>query len=69
MWVPSDLLPRRLANARHATHIDCTRGEAGQTSWYAVVGFAPITLGRLGEGGLLQQFGGPLATLNLVKVG
>jgi hypothetical protein len=30
MWVPSDLLLRRLANARHATHIDCTRGEAGK---------------------------------------
>jgi predicted dinucleotide-binding enzyme len=33
------------------------------------LGFAPIALGRLGEGGLLQQFGGPLTIHNLIKVG
>lgn len=33
------------------------------------LGFAPITLGKLAEGGLLQQFGGPLAIQNLVKLG
>jgi 8-hydroxy-5-deazaflavin:NADPH oxidoreductase len=33
------------------------------------LGFAPILLGRLAEGGLLQQFGGPLAAKNLVKFG
>ena len=33
------------------------------------LGFAPINLGRIGAGGLLQQFGGPLALQNLVKVG
>lgn len=33
------------------------------------LGFAPILLGRLAEGGLLQQFGGPLTTQNLIKVG
>jgi 8-hydroxy-5-deazaflavin:NADPH oxidoreductase len=32
-------------------------------------GFAPITLGKLAEGGLLQQFGGPLTIQNLVKLG
>lgn len=32
------------------------------------LGFAPINLGRLAEGGLLQQFGGPLATQNLFKI-
>jgi 8-hydroxy-5-deazaflavin:NADPH oxidoreductase len=33
------------------------------------LGFAPILLGRLAEGGLLQQYGGPLASKNLIKVG
>jgi predicted dinucleotide-binding enzyme len=33
------------------------------------LGFAPIILGGLAEGGLLQQFGGPLATQNLLKIG
>jgi predicted dinucleotide-binding enzyme len=33
------------------------------------LGFAPITLGKLAEGGLLQQFGGPLAIQNVVKLG
>jgi 8-hydroxy-5-deazaflavin:NADPH oxidoreductase len=31
-------------------------------------GFAPIDLGTLSEGGRLQQFGGPLPVLNLIKV-
>jgi 8-hydroxy-5-deazaflavin:NADPH oxidoreductase len=31
-------------------------------------GFAPIILGKLAEGGLLQQFGGPLTIQNLVKL-
>lgn len=31
-------------------------------------GFAPIDLGTLPEGGRLQQFGGPLTTLNLIKI-
>jgi|GEM_PF-723846 predicted dinucleotide-binding enzyme len=35
----------------------------------AKFGFAPITLGRLSEGGLLQQFGGPLTIQNLLKLG
>jgi 8-hydroxy-5-deazaflavin:NADPH oxidoreductase len=33
------------------------------------LGFAAITLGRLSEGGLLQQLGGPLALQNLLKIG
>jgi predicted dinucleotide-binding enzyme len=32
----------------------------------ANLGFAPITLGRLAEGGLLQQYGGPLMGQNLI---
>jgi predicted dinucleotide-binding enzyme len=31
-------------------------------------GFAPIDLGALSDGGRLQQFGGPLIALNLVKI-
>jgi predicted dinucleotide-binding enzyme len=31
------------------------------------LGFAPVVLGRLSEGGLLQQFGSPLAAQNFVK--
>lgn len=34
----------------------------------ADLGFAPITLGKLSEGGLLQQYGGPLVIQNLVKM-
>jgi predicted dinucleotide-binding enzyme len=33
------------------------------------LGFAPIALGRLSLGGLLQQYGGPLMIQNLIKVG
>jgi len=33
------------------------------------VGFATINLGGLVEGGKLQQFGGPLSGLNLIKLG
>jgi hypothetical protein len=31
MWVRSGRSARYLANTQHATHIDCTRGETGQT--------------------------------------
>ena len=33
------------------------------------LGFAPIVLGKLTEGGLLQQYGGPLVIQNLLKIG
>jgi predicted dinucleotide-binding enzyme len=33
------------------------------------LGFVPIVLGKLTEGGLLQQYGGPLTIQNLVKMG
>jgi predicted dinucleotide-binding enzyme len=33
------------------------------------LGFAPIVLGKLTEGGLLQQYGGPLVIQNLIKMG
>ena len=32
------------------------------------LGFAPVDLGGLADGGLIQQVGGPLAGLNLLKV-
>jgi hypothetical protein len=32
MWMRSRRSARYLANAQHATQIDCTRGEMGQTS-------------------------------------
>ena len=35
----------------------------------AKFGFVPIVLGTLSQGGLLQQFGGPLTIQNLVKLG
>jgi hypothetical protein len=31
------------------------------------LGFAPIMLGKVAEGGRLQQFGGPLAAQNFIK--
>ena len=37
------------------------------TSLANSLGFASITLGRLEEGGLLQQFGGPLTVHSLIK--
>ena len=37
------------------------------TSLATSLGFSPITLGRLEEGGLLQQFGGPLTVHSLIK--
>ena len=33
------------------------------------LGFASIVLGKLAEGGLLQQYGGPLVIHNMVKLG
>jgi predicted dinucleotide-binding enzyme len=33
------------------------------------LGFAPVGLGRIDEGGRLQQFGGPLTLQNLIKQG
>jgi predicted dinucleotide-binding enzyme len=33
------------------------------------LGFAPIILGELGEGGRLQQFGGALMVHSLIKQG
>lgn len=35
-------------------------------SLVTLLGFSPITLGRLDEGGLLQQFGGPLTMHSLI---
>nr|WP_266182031.1 NAD(P)-binding domain-containing protein [Dyella humicola] len=46
---------------------DHTDANERVASLATVLGFAPITLGRLGEGGLLQQFGGPLTVHSLIK--
>lgn len=45
-------------------HVDANEQVA---SLAASLGFNPITLGRLEEGGLLQQFGGPLMVHSLIK--
>ena len=45
-------------------HLDANEQVA---SLVTSLGFSPITLGRLDEGGLLQQFGGPLAVHSLIK--
>lgn len=44
-------------------HADANEKVASLAS---MLGFSPITLGRLAEGGLLQQFGGPLAMHSLI---
>jgi predicted dinucleotide-binding enzyme len=46
-----------------------TEANAEVTALAEKFGFAPIALGKLGEGGLLQQYGGPLMIQNLIKVG
>jgi len=48
---------------------DDTEANAKIASLVEQLGFAPINLGKIDAGGLLQQFGGPLALQNLVKVG
>lgn len=45
-------------------HVDANEQVA---SLATSLGFNPITLGRLEEGGLLQQFGGPLMVHSLIK--
>jgi hypothetical protein len=45
-------------------HVDANEQVA---SLATSLGFSPITLGRLEEGGLLQQFGGPLMVHSLIK--
>jgi predicted dinucleotide-binding enzyme len=48
---------------------DDAKANSEVASLAAKFGFAPITLGKLSEGGLLQQFGGPLTIQNLLKLG
>ena len=59
------------AGGRRVLFISGNDAEANSkvTTLVEKLGFAPITLGKLAEGGLLQQFGGPLAMQNLVKLG
>jgi predicted dinucleotide-binding enzyme len=46
-----------------------TEANAEVTALAEKLGFAPIALGKLAEGGLLQQYGGPLMIQNLIKMG
>ena len=39
----------------------------GEAAMIEKLGFAPIDLGKLSDGGRLQQFGGPLPTRNLTQ--
>jgi 8-hydroxy-5-deazaflavin:NADPH oxidoreductase len=48
---------------------DDTEANSKVAALAAKFGFAPITFGKLAEGGLLQQYGGPLMIQNLVKLG
>ena len=48
---------------------DDTEANSKVAALVDTLGFAPIALGRLAEGGLLQQFGGPLTIQNLLKIG
>jgi 8-hydroxy-5-deazaflavin:NADPH oxidoreductase len=59
------------AGGRRVLFISGNDAEADSkvTTLVEKLGFAPITLGKLAEGGLLQQFGGPLAIQNLVMLG
>lgn len=41
----------------------------GAVALIEALGFAPLALGRIDEGGRLQQFGGALAVHNLIKQG
>ena len=43
------------------------RANAAVASLVERLGFAPVVLGRLTEGGRLQDFGAPLVGLNLAK--
>lgn len=49
---------------------DDAAAKADVSGIFNKVGFATIDLGGLASGGKLQQFpGGPLSTLNLIKLG
>lgn len=48
---------------------DDREAKAGVSALLEKVGFAPIDLGGLAAGGRIQQFDGPLAGPNLLKVG
>ncbi|WP_267221410.1 NADPH-dependent F420 reductase [Dyella silvae] len=60
--------PRR--NGGHRTIFvsgDHTDANEKVASLVTTLGFSPITLGRLDQGGLLQQFGGPLTMHSLIQ--
>jgi 8-hydroxy-5-deazaflavin:NADPH oxidoreductase len=58
----------------HGRRVICVSGNEAEANAEVAglaekLGFAPIVLGKLTEGGLLQQYGGPLMIQNLVKMG
>ncbi|WP_109126352.1 NADPH-dependent F420 reductase [Dyella sp. C11] len=61
----------RVGNGHRTLFVSGNHADANETvaSLVATLGFSAITLGRLSEGGLLQQFGGPLALHSLIKQG
>ena len=60
--------PRR-SEGNRAIFVSGDHADANEevASLASSLGFGPITLGRLEEGGLLQQFGGPLTAHSLIK--
>jgi predicted dinucleotide-binding enzyme len=59
----------RVGNGHRTIFISGDHAEANEqvASLASSLGFSTITLGRLEEGGLLQQFGGPLMVHSLIK--
>jgi predicted dinucleotide-binding enzyme len=58
----------------HGRRVICVSGNDAEANAEVAglvekLGFASIVLGKLTEGGLLQQYGGPLMIHNLVKMG
>jgi 8-hydroxy-5-deazaflavin:NADPH oxidoreductase len=48
---------------------DDTDAKSAVVALFEAAGFSPIDLGGLGTGGRMQQVGGPLAGLNLIRLG
>jgi predicted dinucleotide-binding enzyme len=59
----------KLSDARRVLFLSSNDQQAATTveGLIANLGFAPINLGKLNEGGRLQQFGGPLMVHSLMK--
>jgi len=59
------------SGGRRVLFVSSDDGDAGAAiaALATDLGFAPVALGRIAEGGRLQQFGGPLMVHNLIKQG